>query len=117
MFLASQSDRLSRSTIVLHLDVWQVVLSETAVRQLTRIPKDKRAFIKAGIRKHLVESDPRQSTRNKFRLRRASEHAEYELRLDPWRVFYRVNPMIVEIVLIGEKRGNALFIGGEEFAL
>ena len=58
-----------------------------------------------------------QTTRNKFRLRRASEFAEYELRLDPWRVFYRVRGKMVEVVMIGEKKGNKLLISGEEFIL
>lgn len=95
----------------------EVVLSDTAVRQMMRIPKGKRAFIKEGIRTHLADSDPRQGVKNKFRLRRASEYAEYELRLDAWRVFYRVHESVVEVVLIGEKRGDTLFIGGEEFVL
>ena len=97
--------------------MWPVVLSDTALRQLKRVEKNTRGFIKDGIRRHLAQSDPLQSTRNKFRLRRASEHAEYELRLDEWRVFYRVRGGVVEVVLIGEKRGNSLFIGGEEFVL
>ena len=97
--------------------MWQIVLSDAAVRQLKRIPKAGRSEIKDGIRKHLAESDPLQSTRNKFRLRRPSEHAEFELRLDPWRVFYRVAGGRVEVVLIGEKKGDRLWIGGEEFVL
>jgi len=82
-----------------------------------RIPKGKRALLKEGIRKPLGEADPRQTTTNRFRLRRASEFAEYELRLHPWRVFYRVRGSFVEVVLIGEKRGNTLFIAGKEFVL
>ena len=66
---------------------------------------------------HLADADPSQGTRNKFRLRRASEYAEYELRLEPWCVFYRIREGVVEVVLIGEKRGNKLLIGGEEFLL
>ncbi len=94
-----------------------VVLSETAVAQLRRIPKGQRGLVTDGIRKHPAESDPQQTTRNKFQLRRASEHAEYELRLEKWRVFYRIRDKKVEVVLIGEKRGNALIIGGKEFVL
>ena len=102
---------------MLRLGVWQVVLSETAVRQFRQIEKGRRALLKDGIRKNLAESDPMRRSRNKFRLRRASEHAEYELRLEPWRVFYRVRGSLVEVALIGEKRGNKLFISGEEFVL
>jgi hypothetical protein len=69
------------------------------------------------MRKNLAESDPTQRSRNKFRLRRASEHAEYELRLEPWRVFYSVRESLVEVALIGEKRDNKVLISGEEFVL
>ncbi len=95
----------------------EVVLSNAAVRQLRVVPKSERTFIKDGIRKHLAESDPLQTSKNRFRLRRLSEFAEYELRLDPWRIFYRVRGSVVEVLLIGEKRGNKLFIEGEEFIL
>ena len=97
--------------------MWQVFLSDTAVRQLRRIPKGRRAILKDGIRKHLAEADPLQTSRNKFRLRRPSEYAELELRVDPWRVFYRVREGRVEVVLIGEKVGGKLIIEGEEFIL
>ena len=45
--------------------------------------------------------------------------AERELRLDDWRVFYTImnDGELVLINLIGEKRGDKLFIGGEEFEL
>ncbi len=106
------------STIVLRPDaVWRVVLSDTALRELKRIPKVERGNIKEGIRRHLVDADPRQTTRNKFRLRRASQFAEYQLRLEPWRVFHRIEEHVVQVILIGEKRGNKLVIGAEEFIL
>ena len=95
----------------------RVLLSEAAVRLFRKVPAKERRFLKDGIRKHLVEGNPGETTRNKFRLRRPSPHAEYELRLSNWRVFYRVRGGVVEIVLVGEKRGNVLLIGGEEFEL
>ena len=95
----------------------EVVFSEEAVRLFRRLPKEDRTLVKDGIRKHLVEGDPLRASRNKFRLRRPSPYAEFELRLDRWRVFYRVLGQRVEVVLIGEKRGNVLLIGSEEFHL
>jgi hypothetical protein len=83
-------------------------------RALSRV---QQPGVKNGIRLHLQENDPAEETRNKFRLRRPSPHAEYELRLDDVRVFYRVRGEIVEVVLIGQKRGNRLLIGGEEFEI
>ena len=95
----------------------EVVLSDEALRLFSKLSKPDRAFVKKGIRQHLAETDPRQSSRNNFRLRRASQFAEYELRLDRWRVFYRLRDERVEVVLIGEKRGSVLFIDPEEFKL
>lgn len=98
-------------------DVNRVVFSKDAVRIFRKAPKSQQGLLRDGIRKQLAEGDPLATTRNKFRLRRPSPHAEYELRLRDWRVFYRVREGIVEIVLIGEKRGNLLLVGGEEFQL
>ena len=94
-----------------------VVFSDEALRLFRKFPKAARSFITAGIREHLAEADPLQTSQNKFRLRRPSLFAEYELRLDRWRVSYRVRKKVVEVVLIGEKRGDNLLIGGEEFIL
>ena len=82
--------------------------------------KVDRRFVLDGIRTHLNDNDPSEVTRNKFPLRRPSAHAERELRLDDWRVFYTVidgDGQLVVVNLIGEKRGNKLFVDGEEFEL
>jgi hypothetical protein len=67
-------------------------------------------------------NDPREETRRRFRLRRASAYADYELRLESWRVFYRIEENTttltkVKITLIGEKRGNTLVVEGKEVRL
>lgn len=95
----------------------QIVFSPAAVRQFKRLPAAARSLLRETIRKQLVEQDPTKETRNRFRLRRVSEFADYELRIDPWRVFYRVQEEIVVVELIGEKRGNVLVIDGKEFSL
>ena len=97
--------------------MWRVALSDEALRQFLRLRKADRAFLKERLRIHLSEADPSQTSRNKFRLRRVSPYAEYELRLERWRVFYRIRDDRVEVTMIGEKRGNTLFVAGEEFAL
>ena len=76
--------------------------------------KGHRKFVLDGIQLH-----PLQITRNKFPLRRPSQQAERELRLDDWRVFYTVmdDGRLVLVNLIGEKRGNKLHIEGGEFEL
>lgn len=84
-----------------------------AVRQFKRLPKTVKPLIKDAIRLHLIAEDPTEITRNKFRLRRPSEYADYELRAGEWRIFYRVDEDQVTITLIGEKNGNRLIVAGE----
>jgi len=81
--------------------------------------KVHRKFVLGGIKTHLVENDPLETTRNKFPLKRPSAYAERELRLDDWRVSYTVidDGLQMLVNLISEKRGNKLFIEGEEFEL
>jgi len=62
-------------------------------------------------------SPPPQEDRHRFRLRRASAYADFELRVQQWRVFYRVQESLVTVELIGRKEGNRLLIEGKEFAL
>jgi mRNA-degrading endonuclease RelE of RelBE toxin-antitoxin system len=95
----------------------EIVFSPAAVRQFKRLPAAARRLIKENIRERLLEQDPREETRNRFRLRRISEHADYELCVDPWRVFYRVRDKTVIVELVGEKKGNVLLIDRKEFKL
>lgn len=95
----------------------EVVFSPAAVRQFKRLPAAARRLIKETVAARLAEQDPTEETRNRFRLRRISEHADYELRVDPWRVFYRVQNKTVTVELIGQKKGNVLLIEGKEFRL
>ena len=48
---------------------------------------------------------------------RASEYADYELRVEQWRVFYRIEADCSVVTLMGEKRGNRLIVEGEELEL
>ena len=89
----------------------QLVFSPAAVRQFKRLPAAARSLLKDALREQLGEQDPTEGTRNRFRLRRISEFAEYELRVEPWRVFYRVQGNVVTIELIGQKKGNVLLSG------
>jgi hypothetical protein len=72
-----------------------------------------------GIKLHLIENDPSETSRNRFLLKRPSQHAQRELRLESWRVFYSAMDQgsLVIVNLIGEKRGNKLIIEDEEFEL
>lgn len=63
--------------------------------------------------------EPLLETRNRKRLR-PNPLASWELRVGDLRVFYRVGEegaKKVYILAVGEKRGNSLWIGGEEVKL
>jgi len=94
-----------------------VELTPDAVRQFKALPKWARPAIKDALHTHLVLDDPSRATRNKFRLRRASNHADYELRVDDWRIFYRIEGDLVVVTLLGEKPGSLLIVEGEELNL
>ena len=95
----------------------RVELSPDAARQLRGLRAHDRALVKEQIRDQLGESDATQETRNRFRLRRPSLFADYELRIRDWRVFYRVVGAAVQVALIGRKRGNVLIIDRKRFIL
>jgi mRNA-degrading endonuclease RelE of RelBE toxin-antitoxin system len=97
--------------------VREVIFSPAAVRQYRRLPAGARSVIRKELRERLALDDATQETRNRFRLRRLSIHADYELRIEPWRVFYRIDNDHVIVELIGRKTGNILLIGGKVFEL
>jgi len=94
----------------------RVVFAPAALRQYKRLTAVTRS-LKKEIREQLALQDPTEETRNRFRLRRLSPHADFELRVEPWRVFYRVQDDLVIVELIGRKKGNILLIDGKEFKL
>lgn len=61
---------------------------------------------------------PGEETRNLKHLR-SNNLAEWELRVNQFRVFYDIDEQasIVEVVAIGYKRGNRLFVAGKEYEL
>ncbi len=94
-----------------------VLLTHDAVGQFKELSQVAKPAIREAIRVHLIEGDPTQTTHNKFRLRRPSENADYELRIGNWRVFYRVDQQLAVVTLFGEKKGNFLIVEGEEIKL
>jgi mRNA-degrading endonuclease RelE of RelBE toxin-antitoxin system len=95
----------------------RVVFGPDAVRQFRRLRAHDQAMLRSAMRTQLEEAGATHETRNRFRLRRPSAVAEYELRVEAWRVFYRVAGDDVQVALIGRKRGNVLLIEGQRFVL
>lgn len=101
-----------KSTYLLRYD--PVVLGHVAA-----LPKKHHRLIKRGIATHLMH-EPLVETKNRKPLRQpAALAAGWELRLGSVRVFYRASAVnrVVRILAVGEKRGEKLFIAGEEFEL
>ena len=94
-----------------------VVLSPDAVRQLKKMSAGERTRLRGALIASLSKDDATVETRNRFRLHRPSEFADFELRVDDMRVCYRVRRDQVQVVLIGRKKGNHLLIGRRRFTL
>ena len=96
---------------------WTVNLKESVIHDLSWFgAKDGRLLLQ-GAEQHL-SSDPLLESRNMKTLR-PNPVAERELRLfGKYRVLFNVDEETEEvtIILVGEKRGNSLFVQGEEFA-
>ncbi|SPF40630.1 putative Plasmid stabilization system protein, RelE/ParE famil [Candidatus Sulfopaludibacter sp. SbA4] len=97
----------------------KVEFTGAALKALAKMGKVHRKFVLGGIKVHLIDNDPLEFTRHKFPLKRPSAHAERELRLDDWRIFYTIldEGTLAIVNLIGEKRGNKLIMDGQEFEL
>ena len=94
-----------------------IVLSPDALRQFRKLRAKDRSRLREAMLASLGEDDATVEARNRFRLRRPSEFADFEFRVDDLRVFYRVAVDQVQVVLIGEKKGNHLVIDGKRFTL
>jgi mRNA-degrading endonuclease RelE of RelBE toxin-antitoxin system len=64
-----------------------------------------------------LKDEPTRETRKRKRLR-PNQLAEWELRVESFRVFYDVfEDSVVKVVAVGSKVGNNLFIHGEKYEL
>jgi hypothetical protein len=65
----------------------------------------------------LGKDDATVSKKNRFRLRRPSAHADYELRVGRLRAFHRVEGRSVRVVLTGKKHRDVVLIDGKRFII
>lgn len=95
-----------------------------AIRFTPEAIQDLRSYAKRDRKRIMDEIDsclkhePSRETRNNKRLR-PNRLAEWELRVDRFRVFYDINEekAMVKVEAIGHKRGNRLYLRSEEFQL
>lgn len=95
---------------------WDVKLKESAIADLVWFGKKVARRLLEEIVKPLAE-DPLTETRN-LKTLRPNPVAHRELRLFArYRILFNVDEQAQEvtIILVGEKRGNALIVQGEEF--
>lgn len=97
--------------------MFQIEFTPEAIEDMRSFRKPERRRIVEEISSQLRHF-PAQETRNKKKLR-PNKAAEWELRVDPFRIFYDVEEeeRFVKIEAVGYKRGSTLFIRGEEYKL
>lgn len=101
---------------------FQLKFAAEVKEHLAYIDKQHHSLIRATIKEQLA-FEPDVRTRNRKPLARASRYKDaWELRFGPqncFRVFYRIaaDDRRVDVIAIGYKEGNKLFIGGEEIEL
>ena len=98
-------------------DKFRVELTRTAYGHIEALrPFDRRRVFDA-IREQLTYT-PAEQTGNK-KLLRDNPVADWELRVEPFRVFYEVDEKkrIVRVLAVGTKQGNKLFVAGQEIVI
>ena len=101
----------------MHIVTFRVEFTEKAFVHLEAFRRFERNIILDAIKAQLPYQ-PTEETRHR-KLLRANPLADWELRIQQYRVFYEVDSErhLVRIVAIGHKEHNKLFIGGEEIVL
>jgi mRNA-degrading endonuclease RelE of RelBE toxin-antitoxin system len=97
--------------------MYEIKFTAQALNQLKGFRKYEQQQILTAIETSLKQQ-PNSPTRNRKNLR-PNPLSEWELRIDKFRVFYDLNleELIVKIKAIGYKKGNVLYIQGEEYQL
>jgi mRNA-degrading endonuclease RelE of RelBE toxin-antitoxin system len=96
---------------------FQIEWLDDGLEELKRLTRRNARKVFAAVEETLAQQ-PLRETHNAKRLR-ANSLAEWELRIDNFRVFYNVSEeeRLVTIINIGEKKAGRLMIGGKEFEL
>ena len=97
--------------------MFKIEFTPEAIEDIRLLRKRERKQVIEGIENQL-KYQPAQATRNRKKLR-PNDVAEWELRVGKFRVFYDVDEKnkFVKVEVVGYKKGNKLFIHGEEYKL
>jgi mRNA-degrading endonuclease RelE of RelBE toxin-antitoxin system len=98
-------------------DMYEIEVTPEAIGDSRMLKKRERQIVIREVEEQL-RYEPTQETRNRKRLH-PNQLAEWELRLERYRVFYDVDNAIgiVKVVAVGLKIGNRLYIQNEEYQL
>ena len=97
---------------------YRVEFAESAKHQFLQLSARQRSSVFDQIRKHL-QHEPLRETRKRKQLR-PNPVAPWELRIGALRAFYEIDADesdLVNILALGIKRGNRLFVAGKEINL
>lgn len=96
---------------------YEITFTRHAAENLEGFDRRDRNLILDRIKEQL-RYQPQVATRNR-KLLRESPLADWELRVERFRVFYEIDDeaQSVKVLAIGEKRRERLFIGSREFKL
>jgi mRNA-degrading endonuclease RelE of RelBE toxin-antitoxin system len=97
---------------------YRIRLAESAEEHFAQLTARQQAIVLDAIKVQL-RYEPLRETRNRKRLR-PNPLAPWELRVGALRVFYEVDADeadLVDILALGIKRGNRLFIAGKEIKI
>ncbi|MBI1903401.1 MAG: type II toxin-antitoxin system RelE/ParE family toxin [Planctomycetia bacterium] len=94
---------------------YEITITHDADAQLRALPARAQRIIESAIITRLTEQ-PTVETKAIQRLR-PNPFAQFELRVGDYRVLYNIveETSEIAIVAIGQKVGNALIVGGQEF--
>ena len=100
---------------------FKIIYAPDVREHLLAIPHKFYTLVKLAIEEQLLY-EPNIKTKNRKPLQFASQYGEWELRCGPrnrFRVIYKfsIDESKVFIGAIAEKRGNRIFVGGEEAKL
>jgi len=97
--------------------MFEIRYTPEAIEDLSKYDRRQRRRIMDQI-DACLRHEPEQETRNN-KVLRPNRLAERELRIDRFRVFYDIDEgrVVVKIEAIGHKRGNRIYVRGEEFQI
>jgi mRNA-degrading endonuclease RelE of RelBE toxin-antitoxin system len=96
-------------------EAYAINIADEAASHLGELSRYARRIVLDGIELHL-RYRPTQETR-RVKLMRPNPVATWELRLGDYRVLYNVSESdrTVNVLVVGEKRGNQLYVLGKEY--